>query len=61
MLQRWRPGDGDAIRVAPWSRWDVGALELVDGRTVARFGGFLDGVELFDWQAFGMSRSGAVN
>jgi acyl transferase domain-containing protein len=50
---------GNAIREVPADRWDAAALFHADpsapGRTYARRGGFLDGIDQFDPQFFGIS------
>jgi len=58
-------GGADLQRPVPWSRWDVdrfyspeiGASDAV----YARFGTFIDGVELFDAPAFGLTRVEATS
>ncbi|HWO22076.1 MAG TPA: type I polyketide synthase [Kofleriaceae bacterium] len=45
-------GGVDAISEVPESRWGAdGAAEL----RASRWGGFIDGIEQFDWRSFGMS------
>ncbi len=50
---------GDAIRDVPADRWDADALFAKDpaapGRSYARRGGFVDGIDQFDPQFFGIS------
>lgn len=50
---------GDAIREVPAERWDAEALFAADsaapGRTYARRGGFLNGIDQFDAEFFGIS------
>jgi acyl transferase domain-containing protein len=54
----------DAIREVPRSRWDVGSFYDRDpeapGKSNTRFGGYLDGAELFDAEFFGISPREAV-
>ncbi len=46
----------DAIREVPANRWDIKKVydpnSMVPGKMVSRWGGFLDQVDQFDWQAF---------
>src|SRR5258706_2149194 len=55
----------DAITEVPRARWDVDALYDADpdapGRMYTRHGGFLDGIEDFDAQFFGISPLDALN
>jgi acyl transferase domain-containing protein/NAD(P)-dependent dehydrogenase (short-subunit alcohol dehydrogenase family) len=55
----------DAITEVPRTRWDVDALYDADpdapGRMYTRHGGFLDGIEDFDAQFFGISPLDALN
>jgi len=48
----------DAIREVPADRWDVRKFydpdSTLPGKMVSRWGGFLDQVDRFDWQAFRM-------
>lgn len=46
----------DAISLVPASRWDVDASAAVDSAVAARFGGWLDGIEMFDAQFFSVSK-----
>ncbi|HEX8742836.1 MAG TPA: type I polyketide synthase [Thermoleophilaceae bacterium] len=50
---------GDAIREVPPERWDAGALydpdPEADGRMTTRWGGFIDGIDEFDCDFFGMA------
>ena len=50
---------GDAVTVVPASRFDVDALfdarPGVPGKLISRWGGFIDGVDLFDAEFFGVS------
>jgi acyl transferase domain-containing protein/acyl carrier protein len=55
----------DAITEVPRSRWDVDALYDADrdaaGKMYTRFGGFLDSIDQFDAQFFGVSPLDAMN
>ena len=55
----------DAITEVPRSRWDIDALYDADpdaqGKMYTRFGGFLDGIDQFDAQFFGISPLDAMN
>jgi len=50
----------DAVREVPADRWDIATFydprEGVAGKMVTRWGGFLDGVDQFDAEFFGISR-----
>ncbi|MGX1673377.1 amino acid adenylation domain-containing protein [Streptomyces sp. NPDC055400] len=51
-----------SVTEVPPSRWDVGELyrpELEPGRSTSKWGGFLDGIEDFDPEWFGMSEDEA--
>jgi acyl transferase domain-containing protein/acyl carrier protein len=54
---------GDAVREVPRSRWDAerywSAEPGVPGRTVSKWGGYLDDIEQFDPGAFGISMTEA--
>ncbi|MER5213936.1 SDR family NAD(P)-dependent oxidoreductase [Streptomyces sp. NPDC002838] len=53
-----------AIREVPASRWNVAELyapEKQPGRSVSRWGGFLDGIEDFDPEAFGIAAEDAAH
>ena len=54
----------DAIKEVPPERWDLDAvydpIPATPGRTVQRQGGYLDGLDLFDANFFGISRREAV-
>ena len=54
------PSAGDSIWRVPHMRWDADE-DYKDGAHIVpiRFGGFLDGIELFDVPCFGVSRSEA--
>jgi acyl transferase domain-containing protein/surfactin synthase thioesterase subunit/aryl carrier-like protein len=62
----WRllKGGVDAIREVPPERWDVNLYHSEDpaaeGKMVTRFGGFLDGLDLFDNGFFGISAKEAA-
>ncbi len=48
----------DAIQEVPADRWDIQGLYDPDsralGKTISRWGGFLDQIDQFDWRAFRM-------
>ncbi|GAA3273799.1 hypothetical protein GCM10020218_018920 [Dactylosporangium vinaceum] len=55
---------GSAVTEVPASRWDVAELyrrERATGRSVSKWGGFVDGVEDFDPGYFGMTDDEAKN
>jgi acyl transferase domain-containing protein len=55
---------GSAVTEVPPGRWDVSRLyrpERATGRSISRWGGFVDGVEDFDPDYFGMSDDEAKN
>jgi acyl transferase domain-containing protein/acyl-CoA synthetase (AMP-forming)/AMP-acid ligase II len=57
----WRllESGADAITEVPTGRWDAAALydprPQVPGRSITRWGGFLDGIDLFDTDLFGIA------
>ena len=55
----------DSITEVPADRWDVGAYfdadQSVPGKMVTRWGGFIDGIDLFDAPLFGISPREAVS
>ena len=55
----------DAVRETPASRWDVSAYYDPDptapGKTYTKNGGFIDEVDLFDPEFFGISRREAIS
>lgn len=61
LLQYWDllAGGVDAVREVPRHRWDPGALYDPDpskpGKTMSKWGGYLDHVDGFDWRAFRIS------
>ncbi|MEU9929970.1 SDR family NAD(P)-dependent oxidoreductase [Streptomyces anulatus] len=55
---------GSGVTEVPRSRWDVATLyapEHAEGRSISKWGGFLDGIEEFDADYFGVPREHAAH